>query len=562
MAKSLRDLFLGVNYDIDNRELNKADGQVDGFKSNLKGVNSELGEMKTKSSGLSGSFKKMGLALGAIVGIHELGRGLSYAVTQAAALEEENAKFGTVFGAHADEALSWIEDYSDKVGRSALETQQFMSETQNLLVGFGASRDSAFEMSKQVQQLSVDLASFNNVQDDVALNNIQSALLGNHRAAKSLGIALTEATLDQEAANRGYDKAFAKLKPLEKAQLRYQVMVSQSQDAMGDAERTAGSYTNQMKRLKGSVSDIAAEAGMALIPTLRDSISYINENDEAIKNFVIGGAKSFATGVKGMVKIGGAFVDIAKASTPIVYGLTAAFAAQKLIMGGSALLGAYKALNSMQLVLGTSTKIGTAVQWAWVAATNAMGVSASAGTGVIATFNAVLAANPIGAIVVAVGALVGGLKLLSKHFKWAKVVWDHTFGLIWDAVTGVLGLFDGDDKTITVQGSGKVQGVGQNAKGTEYWGGGLTTINEKGPEIVDLPRGSKVTTANKSKQLFSKINKNNINRTVSKVSGNNINLNFKLPEGVDAKQVARIARQEVEGVFKEINIKQGLGVTG
>lgn len=35
--------------------------------------------------------------------------------------------------------------------------------------------------------------------------------------------------------------------------------------------------------------------------------------------------------------------------------------------------------------------------------------------------------------------------------------------------------------------------IGQNAQGTDYWKGGLSLVGERGPEIVNLPRGAKVT---------------------------------------------------------------------
>lgn len=35
-------------------------------------------------------------------------------------------------------------------------------------------------------------------------------------------------------------------------------------------------------------------------------------------------------------------------------------------------------------------------------------------------------------------------------------------------------------------------GVGSNAAGTDYWGGGLTWVGEEGPELVDLPAGSTI----------------------------------------------------------------------
>lgn len=40
--------------------------------------------------------------------------------------------------------------------------------------------------------------------------------------------------------------------------------------------------------------------------------------------------------------------------------------------------------------------------------------------------------------------------------------------------------------------SGLFDGIGNNANGTDYWKGGLTWVGERGPEIVNLPRGAGV----------------------------------------------------------------------
>ncbi|MEY8355261.1 hypothetical protein AALB39_18155 [Lachnospiraceae bacterium 54-53] len=45
-------------------------------------------------------------------------------------------------------------------------------------------------------------------------------------------------------------------------------------------------------------------------------------------------------------------------------------------------------------------------------------------------------------------------------------------------------------------------GVGENADGTNHWKGGVTWVGEKGPELVDLPRGSRVL-PNKESVRFS-----------------------------------------------------------
>lgn len=43
--------------------------------------------------------------------------------------------------------------------------------------------------------------------------------------------------------------------------------------------------------------------------------------------------------------------------------------------------------------------------------------------------------------------------------------------------------------------------VGKNAAGTDFWPGGLTWVGERGPELLDLPRGSKVFEADRSRQM-------------------------------------------------------------
>lgn len=48
----------------------------------------------------------------------------------------------------------------------------------------------------------------------------------------------------------------------------------------------------------------------------------------------------------------------------------------------------------------------------------------------------------------------------------------------------------------------KVKNIGKNAQGTDYWRGGLTWVGEKGPELIDLPKGSKVFSNDKSMEMM------------------------------------------------------------
>jgi hypothetical protein len=48
---------------------------------------------------------------------------------------------------------------------------------------------------------------------------------------------------------------------------------------------------------------------------------------------------------------------------------------------------------------------------------------------------------------------------------------------------------------------GEALSVGTNANGTAYWRGGPTWVGERGPEILNLPRGSQVIDAQRSRQM-------------------------------------------------------------
>lgn len=43
--------------------------------------------------------------------------------------------------------------------------------------------------------------------------------------------------------------------------------------------------------------------------------------------------------------------------------------------------------------------------------------------------------------------------------------------------------------------------IGRNARGTDFWKGGLTWVGEEGPELIELPRGSKVYSNPKSEEI-------------------------------------------------------------
>ena len=92
--------------------------------------------------------------------------------------------------------------------------------------------------------------------------------------------------------------------------------------------------------------------------------------------------------------------------------------------------------------------------------------------------------------------------------------------------------------------------VGKNAKGTDNWRGGLTWVGEEGPELLDLPRGSKIIPNNESTAIASGAG------SITSTSNINITIN---PEGIIARSrsdLRDIAKDLVRSINEELQAKQ------
>ncbi|WP_406660877.1 hypothetical protein V7O66_13720 [Methanolobus sp. ZRKC3] len=273
-GETIEKLVIKISADIEQaqRELNEA-------KASIKKMGAEA---ESTGNRMQSSGQKMTAALNAVkiyaVAAAAALAAMGYkAITAAGDAEEIRNKFEAVFKDTATGAEAWAETFSNTVGRSTLETLQYLSTFQDTFVPLGFDRDEASELSEQLVQLSVDLASFNNELDTDAIASLQSALVGNHETMRRYGVIITQATLDQELLNMGIAGGVQKASEMEKVQARLNIIMGSTTDAQGDAARTADSYANQMRALKGNIADVMAEAGDDAMDDLTDTIIEFNE---------------------------------------------------------------------------------------------------------------------------------------------------------------------------------------------------------------------------------------------------------------------------------------------
>ena len=111
-------------------------------------------------------------------------------------LQETNSKFNQVFSSMQKEAQDTAKVFQESFGLSELAAKQLLSDTGDLLVGFGFTEEAALDLSTQVNELAVDLASFTNFEGGAegASKALTKALVGETESSKALGIVIRQGT--------------------------------------------------------------------------------------------------------------------------------------------------------------------------------------------------------------------------------------------------------------------------------------------------------------------------------------------------------------------------------
>ena len=250
---TIRDIGILFGYKIDESSERKVEGSIKSLKS-----------MASKALGAIGITLSVAGAKSAIDSFVEV----------ASSVEEMQNKFDVVFGETGDEVNQWAQDYSDAIGRNKDDIKAYLADQQNLLVGFGMTREAGAQLSEQMTTLALDLASFGNLDETASVNNMTKAVMGESEAAKSLGAVLNDSTRAQAMATLGLSGTYDKLDQLTKMQVNYQAILSQSSDAIGDCQRSLESYESTKKRYIAKLKEIKTIIGQFFLPTYQKILSF------------------------------------------------------------------------------------------------------------------------------------------------------------------------------------------------------------------------------------------------------------------------------------------------
>lgn len=177
----------------------------------------------------------------------------------------------------ADEVEKFAKSAVQNFGMSELTAKRMASTFMSMANGMGLAAKDGKNMSLQLTALAGDMASFYNVEQDVAQTALSSIFTGETESLKKFGIVLTEANLNAFALSRGITKSYNAMSQAEKVALRYQYVLKATANAQGDFARTSSSWANQVRILKEQWSQLIGILGKGLIAALTPIVKALNK---------------------------------------------------------------------------------------------------------------------------------------------------------------------------------------------------------------------------------------------------------------------------------------------
>lgn len=251
---------------------NKVTAATQKAKSGYKGLSSQL-------SGFASVMKS-------VVSFRALVKVTSSAIKSFNDYYEAANFFGVVMKDLTEEANDFIEKMNELLGIDPTEAMNNMSKIQSLTTSFGMASDQAYILSKNLTQLGYDLSSLQNLDVDQAFTKLQAAISGELEPIRRLGVDLSQARLQQELLDLGFQENISTLSQADKAVLRYIAIMKQTTDAQGDFAKTIDSPANSLKVLKAQVEGLARAVGSVLYPALSKVLPIAIATVEVIKEAV------------------------------------------------------------------------------------------------------------------------------------------------------------------------------------------------------------------------------------------------------------------------------------
>lgn len=312
---------------------------------------------------LEGKLKTASAAMGvASAGVIAFGK---QALDAASDLQQSTGGVEAVFKNQADSIKALATDAANSVGLSANQYQEFATVMGAQLKNLGTAQSELVPTTEKLITMGADLASMYGGTTADAVSALSAVFRGETDPIEKYGISIKQSDVNARLAAKGLDKLEGDARRLADTQARMEILTEQSADALGNFARETDTAAGSAQIAAAHWENAKAALGEQLLPV----------------------ATLVAEKVSALAQALGQHPEAAKAVAIAVLVVTGA------VMGALAVI--------------RSVKIATE---AWAAAQ--------------AILNIVLAANPLGLLVIAIAAVIAALVLAYQKSESFRLMVD------------------------------------------------------------------------------------------------------------------------------------------
>ena len=412
-------------------------------------ANNAIDETTDKASNSSNtiidSFKKIGAAVATYFAADKIIAFGKEIVNTSATVQAEEAAFAQIMGTYSDEASEKINKIADATGIVASRLTPYMTSMTAKFKGLGYDVDEATDLASTGLNIAADAAAFWDKSMEDSMSALNSFVNGNYEGGEAIGLFANETTLATWA-SENLNLEWKELTEKEKqfARLQFAKSMQEASGATGQAANESGAYANVQANLNEKWRQFKAQIGEPLLEkvvipamkwlgdfitnTLVPAYGNLKIKLQEAKNWFVENEDKINAVANAVGILAAAFVGLKVGL--IIQKITQGFQTARVALslfslqtnGASIAQGFLNGqLTLGQVVVGLLTgKISLA--------TLATNLWKSAQT----KLNAVITANPIGVVVMAIAALIAILVVAYNKSDTFRAVCDKLFAKLKD----------------------------------------------------------------------------------------------------------------------------------
>ncbi|MFV0516513.1 MAG: hypothetical protein ACK5MV_03885 [Aminipila sp.] len=171
-----------------------------------KKLREPINKVTKEVSELDGAFQKLGTIIVSAFSVHKIMQFGQEVLSIASDLNEVQNVVDTTFQNSTGEINKFAETALEKFGLSELSAKQISSTIGAMFKSMGLGKKDILEMSQGITGLAGDMASFYNLEPEVAFEKLRAGISGETEPLKQLGINMSVVNLEAFAMSEGINK--------------------------------------------------------------------------------------------------------------------------------------------------------------------------------------------------------------------------------------------------------------------------------------------------------------------------------------------------------------------